>query len=88
MRVAEGSPILNLEQTMLLDDGTPVEWGDTMLGAGHTIVGMVRQNADTKFAFEGERLWYRGLPDMPAQQTCPPNKGIKKQKSSCPCDGL
>ena len=31
--------------------------GDTMLGAGHTIVGMARQNADTKFAFEGERPW-------------------------------
>lgn len=57
MHVAEGSPILNFEQIMLLDDGTPVEWGDTMLGAGHTIVGMARQNADTKFAFEGERPW-------------------------------
>lgn len=57
MQVAEGSPILNLEQIMLLDDGTPVEWGDTMLGAGHTIVGMARQNADTKFALEGERPW-------------------------------
>lgn len=57
MRVAEGSPILNLEQIMLLDDGTPVEWGDTMLGAGHTIVGMARQNNDTKFAVEGDRPW-------------------------------
>ena len=57
MNVAEGSPILNLEQIMVLDDGTPVEWGDTMLGAGHTIVGMARQNADTKFAFEGENPW-------------------------------
>ena len=57
MEVPQNTPILNLEQLMLLDDGRPVEWGDTMLGAGQTIVGMARQTADTKIDVEGGSLW-------------------------------
>ena len=44
MGVAEGSPILNLEQLIFLEDGRPIEWGDTMLAAGQTIVGVGRQS--------------------------------------------
>ncbi|MDY2777296.1 MAG: GntR family transcriptional regulator [Collinsella sp.] len=43
MDVAENSPVLNLEQLIVLDDGRPVEWGDTMLCVGQTIVGTARQ---------------------------------------------
>ncbi len=43
MGVSEGSPILNLEQLIFLDDGRPIEWGDTMLAAGQTIVGVGHQ---------------------------------------------
>ena len=57
MQLSENAPVLNLEQLMVLDDGTPVEWGDTMLGAGQTIVGMARQTADTKIHFEERAPW-------------------------------
>ena len=57
MRVPESSPVLNLEQIMVLEDGSPIEWGDTMLGAGQTIVGMARQTADTKIHFEEGAPW-------------------------------
>lgn len=46
MGIPEGSPILNLEQLIFLDDGRPIEWGDTMLCAGQTIVGCARQRED------------------------------------------
>ena len=57
MQVPDGSPVLNLEQIMVLEDGSPIEWGDTMLGAGQTIVGMARQTADTKISFEEGAPW-------------------------------
>lgn len=57
MQVSENAPVLNLEQLMVLEDGTPVEWGDTMLGAGQTIVGMARQTADTKIHLEEGAPW-------------------------------
>lgn len=44
LEIAQGSPILNLEQVIVLDDGRPAEWGDTMLCAGQRIVGTVHQN--------------------------------------------
>lgn len=46
MDVSESSPVLNLEQLIVLDDGRPIEWGDTMLCAGQTIVGTARQRDD------------------------------------------
>lgn len=46
MEVSESSPILNLEQLIFLDDGRPIEWGDTMLAAGQTIVGVGHQRRD------------------------------------------
>ena len=46
MGVAEGSPILNLEQLIFLEDGRPIEWGDTMLAAGQTIIGMAHQRRE------------------------------------------
>lgn len=55
--VPQNALVLNLEQIMLLDDGRPVEWGDTMLSAGQTIVGMARQVEDTKFDLEGGAPW-------------------------------
>ena len=57
MRLPENAPVLNLEQMMVLDDGRPVEWGDTMLGAGQKIVGMARQTVDTKIQVEEGTLW-------------------------------
>ena len=57
MGISENAPVLNLEQIMLLDDGRPVEWGDTMLGAGQTIVGMARQTADTKINLSPRAPW-------------------------------
>lgn len=43
MGIPENSPVLNLEQLITLDDGSHIEWGDTMLCAGQTITGMGRQ---------------------------------------------
>ena len=43
MGIAEGSPVLNLEQLIMLEDGRPIEWGDTMLRAGQTISGVAHQ---------------------------------------------
>ena len=57
MELPQSAPILNLEQLMLLEDGRPVEWGDTMLGTGQTIVGMARQTADTKIGMEDSMPW-------------------------------
>lgn len=37
------APVLLLEQTILLDDGTPVEWSYTWLKAGQEIVGIATQ---------------------------------------------
>lgn len=44
MGVSEGSPVLNLEQLIFLEDGRAIEWGDTMLTAGQTIVGTAHQS--------------------------------------------
>ena len=46
MGVSEVSPVLNLEQLIFLDDGRAIEWGDTMLAAGQTIVGTAHQRRD------------------------------------------
>lgn len=46
MGVSEGSPILNLEQLIYLEDGRAIEWGDTMLAAGQTIVGTAHQSRE------------------------------------------
>lgn len=43
MDVSENSPVLNLEQLIMLEDGSPIEWGDTMLRAGQTITGTAHQ---------------------------------------------
>ena len=46
MGVSENSPVLNLEQLIFLDDGRAIEWGDTMLAAGQTIVGVAHQRRE------------------------------------------
>ena len=47
MGVSEVSPVLNLEQLIFLDDGRAIEWGDTMLAAGQTIVGTAHQRGES-----------------------------------------
>ena len=50
MDVSENSPVLNLEQLIVLEDGRPIEWGDTMLCAGQTITGTARQREGDHFS--------------------------------------
>ena len=48
LKVSEGAPILNLEQLISLEDGTPIEWADTSLCAGQTIEGIGIQQRKTR----------------------------------------
>ena len=83
MHVAEGSPILNLEQIMLLDDGTPVEWGGIPCsGRGIPSWGWLVRTRIPNSHSRGS------VPGRGVFPVCPPNRGRKKQKSSCPCGGL
>lgn len=52
--VPEGSPVLNLEQLISLEDGGPIEWSDTMLRAGQAITGIAHQAPGSRDAAGAE----------------------------------